>query len=412
MKIHFKLLLVLLLVLPMVIPSMVAAEGDSTPVLKDISKHWAKSAIERAVKKGYVTGYPDGTFRPDEPVTVAEFLSMMLRSMTVKDEGGRTIYSPTLMDQIPDHQRRWFSEYPNLEVGKPWYSNVMDEAIELDIIRNYEVAKRHNEKLTREEAARFIRSINSYLFGPIVDNYAKVALTQIKDYTSISMYLDRDVAAVSIAGIMNGYTDGTWKPKRFITRAETISVMERLNHANLRTPMKVDLSRVPYLMIPLDGYPDQIYVFPNNEMKKIYDQLGKDAVHYTGVGEKLGSTIMYYTDMKMRDTYHYEQNYFDRLNDFSKHYFDMGISFNANTYGLNISGEEGRFDRAKEPLKAFLQMVFAKSSDDVYKLIADSLAKHKNGVKVDVDKVIERRQVVIFGGRNMIGIEISAYADK
>ena len=44
---------------------------------KDTSKHWAKTYIEEAVKYGFVSGYTDGTFKPDNPITRAEFTKML-----------------------------------------------------------------------------------------------------------------------------------------------------------------------------------------------------------------------------------------------------------------------------------------------------------------------------------------------
>lgn len=42
---------------------------------------WAKTFIDRAVSLGYINGYPDGTFRPQASVTRAEFVTMIARSM-------------------------------------------------------------------------------------------------------------------------------------------------------------------------------------------------------------------------------------------------------------------------------------------------------------------------------------------
>lgn len=52
-------------------------EGDSN--FTDISGHWAEAEIERAVTLGWITGYPDGTFRPDKQITRAEAMTTINR---------------------------------------------------------------------------------------------------------------------------------------------------------------------------------------------------------------------------------------------------------------------------------------------------------------------------------------------
>ncbi|MFM7371628.1 MAG: S-layer homology domain-containing protein, partial [Sphaerospermopsis kisseleviana] len=43
----------------------------------DIENHWAKASIVTAAAKNILKGYPDGTFRPDAPVTRAEFAAIV-----------------------------------------------------------------------------------------------------------------------------------------------------------------------------------------------------------------------------------------------------------------------------------------------------------------------------------------------
>jgi len=43
----------------------------------DISNHWAESYINSAVEKGWVSGYSDGTFKPDQYITRAEFVTFI-----------------------------------------------------------------------------------------------------------------------------------------------------------------------------------------------------------------------------------------------------------------------------------------------------------------------------------------------
>jgi len=54
--------------------------GGAAP-FSDIGGHWAEAAIRRAAELGLVTGYPDGSFRPDSAVTRAEFLVMLVRTL-------------------------------------------------------------------------------------------------------------------------------------------------------------------------------------------------------------------------------------------------------------------------------------------------------------------------------------------
>lgn len=55
--------------------------------LTDISEHWASPDITKAVGLGLVNGYPDGTFRPDAGITRAEFTSMLMKGLKQNDEG-------------------------------------------------------------------------------------------------------------------------------------------------------------------------------------------------------------------------------------------------------------------------------------------------------------------------------------
>ena len=53
----------------------------------DTKNHWANSSIDYCVSKEYVTGYPDGTFKPDNDVTVAESYSLLNRIFQAKPNG-------------------------------------------------------------------------------------------------------------------------------------------------------------------------------------------------------------------------------------------------------------------------------------------------------------------------------------
>ena len=44
---------------------------------KDYEGHWAETYIKKAINYGYMTGYPDGSFKPDNPISRAEFARVL-----------------------------------------------------------------------------------------------------------------------------------------------------------------------------------------------------------------------------------------------------------------------------------------------------------------------------------------------
>ena len=57
----------------MMMPGSAVAAGTFT----DTSGHWAEDTIESWVGQGFVSGYPDDTFKPDKNITRAEFMTLV-----------------------------------------------------------------------------------------------------------------------------------------------------------------------------------------------------------------------------------------------------------------------------------------------------------------------------------------------
>ena len=53
--------------------------NEAVPTFSDIAGHWAEKEIQRAASLGWILGYPDDTFRPDQPITRAEAMTMINR---------------------------------------------------------------------------------------------------------------------------------------------------------------------------------------------------------------------------------------------------------------------------------------------------------------------------------------------
>ena len=90
----------------------------ATPTMHDIQGHWAQSCIERLVQQTIFSGYPDGSFQPERPVTRAEFAALVSRAFAVTDKRETC----TFLDVPGDHwagtmiqkayRGGWLSGYP------------------------------------------------------------------------------------------------------------------------------------------------------------------------------------------------------------------------------------------------------------------------------------------------------------
>lgn len=69
---------------------LVSEEVGDDP-FSDISGHWADSFIKSAAAAGYLTGYPDGTFRPENTITRAEAVTMINRMEERKADNGNSL---------------------------------------------------------------------------------------------------------------------------------------------------------------------------------------------------------------------------------------------------------------------------------------------------------------------------------
>ena len=171
-------------------------EPDMAIKLTDIKDHWARKNIERLVVSEVVTGYPDGTFKPNNTITRAEFTVMLVKAFNLK------ISSFMSFDDTVDH----------------WAKDFISTAVVFGIANGYDdYTFGPNDPITREQMALMI--------------VKAAGLTGDGEETS---YLDqKDIAAwarpaVAIAardGIMKGYPDNTFRPRGRATRAEAVTVI-------------------------------------------------------------------------------------------------------------------------------------------------------------------------------------------
>jgi len=160
----------------------------------DTGSHWAKDKIESWAEKGYVSGYQDGSFKPDQNITRAEFMVIVNKAF------GFTKTAPIDFSDVKDGA---------------WYYDTIAAAKAAGYISGDPAGTmRPDDPITREEAASIIMRLKNLTAN-------EAAASQFTDAALIT-WSKGAVGAVADAGIMKGYPDGSFQPKKFITRAEAI----------------------------------------------------------------------------------------------------------------------------------------------------------------------------------------------
>jgi len=180
------------------------AASAATPSFTDIQHHWAKSYILDFASKGFIKGYPDGTFRPDKPITRAEFTCILESSM------GTTPSTSPSVQTFSDTANHW----AHAQIAEAVLKGIL-------VVSEYPNGLKPDGAILRSEAAAMmIRAL-----GQSPDN----AVTSFNDQGQIakSMYAGY-IKAASDEGLMNGYPDGTFRPFQVVTRAEACVMLSKL----------------------------------------------------------------------------------------------------------------------------------------------------------------------------------------
>lgn len=164
----------------------------------DISGSWAKNDIEYMVEQGLINGVSDTRFAPDSNMTRAQMTAILMRILGIEGK-----YSGEFSDISPED----------------WFADGISAAVKNGIVSGDNGLFRPNDPITREEVAKMI----SLASGFTVEKVVKFA-----DEADISEWAAEFVAAVSENSIMNGYPDGTFKPKSYLTRAEGTVMLKRV----------------------------------------------------------------------------------------------------------------------------------------------------------------------------------------
>lgn len=199
---------------------------NSTTSLSDIKGHWAESSIKDFVSKGYVGGYSNGTFKPNNNITRAEFVVM------VNNYFGLTKSSGKVFSDTKNH----------------WAKTAIDIAVTNGVCNGKTATEfKPNDYITREQVA------------VMLSNYKKLTdknheeIYKFTDKAQISSYAKDSVEGVVERGYMSGYSDGNFKPNNKITRAEAVSTLSRVHKGAVPPVVNTAVPSTPSVKPPTNN---------------------------------------------------------------------------------------------------------------------------------------------------------------
>ena len=177
-------------------------EVTSKVVFNDLDgAEWARKAIETLAEKKIVSGRGDGRFEPNEPLTRAEFVKIIVDAFDLKDNTAEIDF-----DDVPKDA---------------WSYRYIASAKKAGII--YGISDTHfgaDKTISRQDMAVILLR-TAELKG--IDTSGNGA--EFTDSQKISDYARDAVGRLSAAGILNGMNDGSFSPLTDVTRAQGAQVI-------------------------------------------------------------------------------------------------------------------------------------------------------------------------------------------
>ncbi|MEG1404427.1 MAG: S-layer homology domain-containing protein, partial [Oscillospiraceae bacterium] len=216
-----SILITLVLVMLLQIPAMAAPAQGSFPDVP--SSEWFAENVTLLAKHGIISGYPDGTFKPNNLLTRGEFIKML-----------------TTVAEI------WTDKAPS---GIHWAEdswNALNDTGITEISTGYNsngvifpcTRKALDAPITRYEMAFLLNGVLYMAFyeNPMALSNAKDSYANhISDYNSMDKGYQGAVEQVFSKGILSGYEDSSFQGGNNLTRAEAATAITRLAWSTKRS---------------------------------------------------------------------------------------------------------------------------------------------------------------------------------
>ncbi|OPX86472.1 MAG: Endoglucanase precursor [Pelotomaculum sp. PtaB.Bin104] len=171
-------------------------EEPAPMALNDVAGHWAYDNINNLVAQGCISGYPDGSFKPDSTITRAEFATVLVKAFKLENNEGKA---------FNDTAVHWAKDYIATAASNGLVNGYEDGTFGPD------------DLITREQMAVMI--VKAAKLAPAAE------VPQFADSGSISAWARNAIATATENGIMRGYSDNTVRPGGSATRAEAVTVI-------------------------------------------------------------------------------------------------------------------------------------------------------------------------------------------
>ncbi|WP_295614440.1 S-layer homology domain-containing protein [Chamaesiphon sp. GL140_3_metabinner_50] len=189
----------------------------STSNLSDISSSWAEPFIKILADKNIIVGYPDGTYRPDQPITRAEFAAMLNKAF----------------DLQPIRESRTFADVPS----NYWAASVIDRAYRAGFLAGH-----HNNTFGPNKNIVRIESLVALVNGSKIQPDGSTASRVdelFTDAAQIPSYGRNAIVAATqkCVAVSVSYPDSrTYDPNRIATRADVAASLHQILVAAGRLP--------------------------------------------------------------------------------------------------------------------------------------------------------------------------------
>lgn len=202
--------------------------------------------MEDTVHKAYISGYPDGTFKPANSISRAEMASLLSR---VYDGELKENTSPT--------------SYVDILAGH-WAITSIEKAQLTGLMRGYsDHTFGPNKSITRAEMAA------------IVSRWLKLEGTGSSSAKDIQgHWAEQAIKLVDQADIMNGMPDGTFQPNKPLSRAEAVTIVNRILK---RGPLYGDV-KPTFIDVPTTHWAYKEIEEASKEHKYAIDESGKETL--------------------------------------------------------------------------------------------------------------------------------------